>query len=212
MTSNRAAAQKPARAKSSRSPQREAYTPDSVADAAFALFKRLGYDATSLDQVANELGVTKAALYYHHASKESILTFGIDRALRQLETVLEEGPAIDSQATALARFEYVVRRAMSIGLHFHDEVAVLYRLRGNSDLESQIVERRRVFDHAAAEILKEATTSGELPADTDPLVMTRLVTGLIISTVEWYRPDGAYKLEELVELTVRFAVGGLLRS
>jgi AcrR family transcriptional regulator len=197
---------------SPRGTQRNAYTPASVADVAFELFKHFGYDATSLDLVAAKLDVTKAALYYHHNGKEAILTFGIDRALRQLEGVLDESPARSPQSTALQRFEYVLRRAMSIGLNRHNEVAVLYRLRGNSDLESSMVERRRAFDHAAAHLLDEAIEAGELAPDTDSSLLTRLVMGLIISTVEWFRPDGTHNLEELVELTVQYAMRGMPRA
>jgi AcrR family transcriptional regulator len=191
---------------------RNAYTPDSVADVAFELFKHFGYDATSLDQVAAQLDITKAALYYHHAGKEAILTFGLDRALTPLEGVLAEAPARSPQSSPLQRFEYVLRRAMSIGLNHHNEVAVLYRLRGNSELEESMVTRLRAFDHAASGILAEAIEAGELSADADPSLLTRLVMGLITSTVEWFRPDGPHNLEELVELTVQYAMRGMPRT
>jgi AcrR family transcriptional regulator len=47
--------------------------PDRILDVALDLFIENGYDGTSLREVAEKLGVTKAALYYHFASKEDIL-------------------------------------------------------------------------------------------------------------------------------------------
>jgi AcrR family transcriptional regulator len=47
--------------------------PDRILDVALDLFIENGYDGTSLREVAENLGVTKAALYYHFASKEDIL-------------------------------------------------------------------------------------------------------------------------------------------
>jgi len=44
-----------------------------ILDVALALFTERGYDGTSLREIAEELGVTKAALYYHFESKEDIL-------------------------------------------------------------------------------------------------------------------------------------------
>lgn len=44
-----------------------------ILDVALELFIGLGYDGTSLREIAERLGVTKAALYYHFASKEDIL-------------------------------------------------------------------------------------------------------------------------------------------
>ncbi len=49
-------------------------TRDQILDAARRLFLEQGYDKTSLREVADEVGVTKAALYYHFRSKEDLLT------------------------------------------------------------------------------------------------------------------------------------------
>ena len=50
-----------------------ASTRERILDVALDLFSDQGYDATSLREIAERLGVTKAALYYHFASKEDIL-------------------------------------------------------------------------------------------------------------------------------------------
>jgi AcrR family transcriptional regulator len=44
-----------------------------ILDVALDLFTEQGYDGTSLREIAEQLGVTKAALYYHFESKEDIL-------------------------------------------------------------------------------------------------------------------------------------------
>jgi AcrR family transcriptional regulator len=48
-------------------------TRERILDVALELFGAQGYDGTSLRQIAEQLGVTKAALYYHFESKEDIL-------------------------------------------------------------------------------------------------------------------------------------------
>lgn len=48
-------------------------TRERILDVALGLFIEKGFDATSLQEVADELGLTKAALYYHYRSKEDIL-------------------------------------------------------------------------------------------------------------------------------------------
>ena len=57
-------------------PPAAAKTPDTrdrILDIALDLFTEQGYDGTSLRQIADQLGVTKAALYYHFSSKDEIL-------------------------------------------------------------------------------------------------------------------------------------------
>jgi AcrR family transcriptional regulator len=48
-------------------------TRERILDAALDLFIEKGFDKTSLREIAEQVGVTKAALYYHFASKEDIL-------------------------------------------------------------------------------------------------------------------------------------------
>ena len=48
-------------------------TRDRILDVAMELFTEQGYEATSLREIAEPLGFTKAALYYHFPSKEEIL-------------------------------------------------------------------------------------------------------------------------------------------
>jgi len=53
--------------------KRDGSTREAILDIALELFNTQGYDKTSLREIAERLGVTKAALYYHFARKEDIL-------------------------------------------------------------------------------------------------------------------------------------------
>jgi AcrR family transcriptional regulator len=54
-------------------PRRRGATRERILDVALQLFNEQGYDKTSLREIANRLGITKAALYYHFERKEDIL-------------------------------------------------------------------------------------------------------------------------------------------
>jgi AcrR family transcriptional regulator len=182
---------------------------DSVAEAAFALFSRQGYDATSLDQVAASLAVTKAAVLYHHASKEAILQHGLDAAMSELEATLAEGPALAGAGSPLGRYLYVLRRGCEIGLARKATVEVLLRLKGNSDMERLLMDRRRAFNRAASAMLREAVTAGEVREGVDVAVLNRLSVGMVNSLVDWYRPEAGHSAGEVVETAVRYARAGL---
>jgi AcrR family transcriptional regulator len=185
------------------------YDAASVTAVAFGLFRARGYEATSVDQIARELGVTKAAIYHHLAGKEAILAAGINRAIQALTAVLEEEPALPGAGTPLQRFEHVLRRTLEVGLEHLDEVTVLLRLRGNTELEREMLDRRRGFDRAAAEIMREAVDAGDLPADTDALLMTRLIMGMNNWLTEWYQPNGPLSAAAVIDTVTRFAMAGL---
>lgn len=55
---------------------------------ALSLFISQGYEATSLRQIADELGIRKASLYYHFANKEEIVTAGMASRAAEAEDLL----------------------------------------------------------------------------------------------------------------------------
>ena len=55
------------------------------------LFAAKGYHATTLDQIAEEIGVTKPALYYYVTNKEDILRTIIGKMMEPMEEVCEVG-------------------------------------------------------------------------------------------------------------------------
>jgi TetR/AcrR family transcriptional regulator len=84
-----------------------AKTRDRVVDAAVAAFGSRGYDGTSLDALAAELGVRKQTILYYCPSKEALLDAAIDRAAGELSAVLEE--ALDGAGSGWDLVEAVVR-------------------------------------------------------------------------------------------------------
>ncbi|MFB4276831.1 MULTISPECIES: TetR family transcriptional regulator [unclassified Nonomuraea] len=71
-------------------------TSERILEAARALFAARGYRATSMQAIADEVGITKAALYYHFDSKEEILRRLTLPLLDELEAVLARAESCDS--------------------------------------------------------------------------------------------------------------------
>ncbi len=63
-------------------------------DAAIELFGRHSFAGTSLQMIADELGLTKAAIYYHFRSREQLLTGVLEPIFRQLETIVEDAESL----------------------------------------------------------------------------------------------------------------------
>jgi len=186
---------------------RPGYDSPQILAAAVDLFITHGYDATSVAAVAERLGLTKSALYHHYESKEHLLSVALDEALGGLEGVLDEPGA--RAGAAGARLEYVLRGAVRVLVDRLPYVTLLLRVRGNSDVERQALERRRAFDHTITGMVRDAQAEGTVRADLDPSVATRLVFGMVNSIVEWYRPTGPEGAAELADDVLRIALDGL---
>src|SRR5688500_19167404 len=86
---------------------RPGHSLDSLLDVAVEVFNERGYDATSMDELAARLGITKSAIYHHVPSKVDPLRLAPDRALDALFAVTEEPGATTGRA--IDRLEHVVR-------------------------------------------------------------------------------------------------------
>ncbi len=186
--------------------RRKAYNTDAILDVAVRVFRERGYDGSSLEQVAHAAGITKASIYYHVKSKEELLARGVGRALDALFAVLEEPGA--RERSAAVRLKYVVRRTIEITVAQLPEVALLLRVRGNTRTERRVLERRREFDHLIAGIFAKAQRQGELRADVDPRLATRLLFGMLNSITEWYRPGGALGASQIADAMFKIAFQG----
>jgi AcrR family transcriptional regulator len=186
---------------------RPGHTLDSLLDAAVGLFNERGYEATSVDEVATRLGVTKSAIYHHVPSKVELLRLALDRALDALFAVTSETGA--TTGPAIERLEYVVRgsvRVLAAELPF---VTLLLRLRGNTEVERTALQRRREFDRIVAGLVRAAEHEGDVRTDVDPAVISRLLFGTVNSLTEWYRPGGDLSAEDLADAVVTITFSGL---
>jgi AcrR family transcriptional regulator len=89
---------------SSRAVQAER-TRQQILQTAQRLFTELGYDATSLQMIADEMGLTKAAVYYHFRAKNEILQAAMLPGIQWIETTLDEAAAIRGRR---ARIDHLV--------------------------------------------------------------------------------------------------------
>lgn len=88
--------------------QRRTDTRQQIQAIALEMFAEHGYDGTSLRQIAERLGVTKAAVYYHFKSKEEILAGLVQDYLHQLDTLIawasEQAPEPATRSELLRRY------------------------------------------------------------------------------------------------------------
>lgn len=188
---------------------RPGYDQQSVLNVAVDVFNKHGYEATSMGILAENLGISKSAIYHHVPSKGDLLRLALEHALGGLEGILAEPGA--NEGPADARLEFVLRRTVAVLAERLPFVTLLLRLRGNTDIEREALERRRAFDHRIAELVAAAREEGSIRKDIDPRTTTRLLFGTINSIVEWYRPGGSLTADKLADDVISMAFEGLHR-
>jgi AcrR family transcriptional regulator len=172
------------------------------------VFNERGYEATSMEDLARATGLNKSSFYHHFNGKEQLLSLGVGRALDALAAVLAEPAATEGRPAQ--RLEHVVRRTAEVLLAELPYVTLLLRVRGNTKAEREALRRRRELDARVAALVRDAAEAGEIRADIDPRLATRLLFGMVNSITEWYRPGvRPSSRADIVTAVVQLAMHGL---
>jgi AcrR family transcriptional regulator len=205
---------------------RPGYDQATVLRRAIDLFNRKGYEAASVADLADELGFSKSALYHHVPSKEHLLAQALDEALAELTAVIEaatggpggtdgsaaaddRGGTGESGGSAYERLRSVVRQSVEVLVAAQPAVTLLLRVRGNSEVELQALQRRRRIDAQLADLVRAAAAEGAIRDDLPPDLVSRLIFGMVNSLVEWYRPDGELTAAAVAGAITAIAFEGL---
>lgn len=114
-------------------------------DAAVGLFQQFSFAGTSLQMIADELGLTKAAIYYHFRTRDQLLLAVMDPLLHAIVDVIDSA---EQQRSAKARAEAMIigladvvtrNRALAAVTTFDPSVGTV--LRGHSEWNA-LIERQ----------------------------------------------------------------------
>lgn len=134
-------------------------TPGRVLDGALRAFGTRGYDGTSLDALATELGIRKQTILYHFPSKELLLEAVIDEAGAELVAVLES--ALDGATPGWGRVEAIVRSVFRLAVRRPELLGLLREVsRLGPPPATQLRERLDPFVAAATGWLEEEMRTG----------------------------------------------------
>lgn len=136
-------------------------TRDRVLDAALASFGTRGYEATSLDQLAAELGVRKQTILYYHATKAELLDAVVDRAADDLVEVLRG--AVDGAGPGFARVEAIVRSVFRLALRRPELLGLLREVsRLGPPVVTRLAERLEPLVEQATAFLEAEMAAGRV--------------------------------------------------
>ncbi|NDK32081.1 TetR/AcrR family transcriptional regulator [Nesterenkonia haasae] len=186
---------------------RPGYDRESLVRVCVEVFNHRGYEATSMGVLAEELGISKSAIYHHVKSKEEILDAALSHSLTELEGVVADAEAL--KAPAVVELETIIRESINVLTRSLPYVTLLLRLRGNSEVETAALVRRREITRRIAALIGQAQTAGDLRSDIDARTASRLAMGMVNSIVDWYRPERAESSAPVADTVVNLLLGGL---
>ena len=178
--------------------------------AAASVFRRRGFAAAGMRDIAVAADISPANLYHYFAGKNEILFFCQDRTLDRLISAVDRARtdrgALPARlhALATAHVRCIVDEVEGSAAHFEVD-ALPPRLR------SRIVAKRDRYERAVRALVAAGIKRGNL-AHTDATIVTRAFLGALNWTAQWFRPDGPRGSEPIATLVADYAVAGLINT
>ncbi len=165
---------------------------------AVELFYQNGLTKTTLEQVADAMGVTKPFVYSYFESKSHLLAEICSRGIRASLDALNQAVAL--QGTPTAKLERLARDFMLAVLSNQAHIAIYNREEKQlsaADREA-INNLRREFDRKFKALLEEGVAAGEFVVD-DVELAALAIGGIVSWSYIWYRPQGRLSSAETAE-------------
>jgi TetR/AcrR family transcriptional regulator, cholesterol catabolism regulator len=179
--------------------------------AAAQIILRKGYDATSVNDIANALGMTKAGLYHYINGKKELLfdimNFGLWELDEEVATPAREisDPAARLRFIIDAHARLVTRGQGAITI-LVDEVTALTPAQ-----QRKITQRKRAYFDFLRGTLDELKAAGKMQ-DVNTTAAAFSLLGMINWLSRWFQQGGALSEEQAAEEIVKIALHGLMRK
>jgi len=182
-----------------------------ILDAASALFYEFGYRGTSVDAIAERLGVTKPFIYAHFKGKAEILAGVCGRttafAASAAEAHADQSGPVGPRLAAMVRelTLRIIEGRIYLAVYFREEMHL------PADAYRSLSSNRRRFDRALSRLLKQGVDSGEfwMPHVS---VVTQAITGMTTWLFNWYRADGPLTPDQMSEEMARLVLAMVTRN
>jgi len=199
-----------ARERARRRAPEESHRFEEILRAAAELFYEKGYHATTMQDVADRVGMLKGSLYYYIDSKEDLLYITLDHVIKKgddyfLQKVASARDPIEKLRRAIeAEIEYVIRDQVTVGLFLHEFDTLSERRR------RRILARMRRFQDRYIEIIREGQAAGVF-RELDPRLAVYGILGMCNWVYRWYRPDLGFTLEQITTVFTNLILEGIVK-
>ncbi|SFI51661.1 DNA-binding transcriptional regulator, AcrR family [Phyllobacterium sp. CL33Tsu] len=180
-------------------------TRSAIDAAAKRLIARVGYEAMSMRQLADEVGVQSAAFYHYYPNKQQLL-FSLMRAhmVRLIDAWEETSSGVEDPVERFAAF---IRFHITYHADRRDDVHIgNMELRSlNADNRAVIVALRGRYENSLREILDDGLDARQFVID-DIALMTRAIIGMTTGINLWFRSDDRLTVTEVAEKYVQMGL------
>lgn len=181
-----------------------------IVRAATTLFGERTYPATSMRDVADEVGVLSGSLYAHIESKEGLLLEIVEGGVQEFLDAVTA--AAGSQGTAADRLSAMIRAHIDVVIRDPQRTLVVFhQWRYLGDVaQASVRRRRREYQELFADVVRSGVGDGTFSPDLDVRIAVLALLGSLNWTPEWLSSRGPRAVEDLARDLTDATLSGVL--
>jgi AcrR family transcriptional regulator len=178
--------------------------------AAAEVFRRLGYSQARLEDVAQEVGISRATLYYYVGTKEELLVALLEDPIAQVTAGLkkvaaQDLPASEKLAGALREYLHLLDEHPTLFIFLSENI---HKVMSGPEAE-EIRANADSYGRVLTKIVADGMKSGEFRDDIRPQVAVLGIIGMFNWMHRWYVPSGKEPLPAIGEDFVTMSLAAL---
>lgn len=181
-----------------------------ILEAANRLFTNKGFSATSLEDIAEAVGVKRESLYYYYPGKYDLLYDIIEPQIANTMRNFERIVATEKNCRTAVRqgIKNHIQQFNPSYLH----MAMAVRKNSRDDIQLKFIQLRDMFktyEDIWIALITQGCAQGDIRSDTPSKMLVYSILGLCNSLSSWYQPDRELSLDQIAQHYADIILGGI---
>jgi TetR/AcrR family transcriptional regulator, cholesterol catabolism regulator len=184
---------------------------EEVLQSAANIFFAKGFHATSIEDVARDVGMLKGSLYYYIKSKEDLLfqllLAGIEDGDSYIAQHIDpQGDPVEQLERAIrAQIDYIIQHKVPFGLFLHEFDSL------SGKRQHKVIGVMSRYNNRFVDLVKRGQEHGKL-IEGEPWLIVNGILGMCNWLYRWYDPDQVSSPEQVKQVFVKMLLNGIRKS
>jgi AcrR family transcriptional regulator len=170
---------------------------------AATVFQEKGYEAATLNDIAERVGADRATLYYYVGGKHELfqeaVRGGVADNLLEVERILKLDEAPDAKLRLIATRLLTSYEANYPHMFVYIQEDMRKVASEESDWAKDMTKKTRRFEASTIKLIKQAIAEGRFRSDIEPELAANALFGMINWTHRWFKPGKKHSASEIVD-------------
>jgi AcrR family transcriptional regulator len=184
---------------------------DEILQVAARLFAEKGYEETTIREIGDAAGILSGSLYHHFQTKEEMLHELLKRFISmgpEYQAIVDKGKgARDTLCDMIVLgLKAVVNNPHIVSITVHER-----KFLARHPSFTYVEDAWRANGKIWYGVLQRGVSDGIFREDLDLHLLLRMINDLMAAAVDWYRPNGRYSINKIIDTQIALILGGIER-